>query len=442
MPVDQNTDDTDQASLLEPQNQERILGMVVGKKSVVYPAHKLLTLYRVVNPQNESITIAIPGGEIDVGGEIIAQTVFGAPTLHVGNTYSFALTAPRFLPLADESDDVDDSTETEVFLLDNWQNSSILVSTPASIPVDVPAGTPAQHADGNYPFLLNAFVCTRASSVEGPSLFWQNRLVPMQPSSSLLPAGIDADTLRSILSTSASAWMGEDCSDFRFTVAPSTTDVAAGFDWFAGTDSEINQNLVVFRDGGALAAEQWLYPVGAIAITTATHIRSNGEILDADIELNAENYRFSTCEPSANGCVIGQDLQNTLTHELGHVLGLDHPTDHPEATMFPSANTGDIDKRDLAADDVAGLCTIYPAGAATGECYGAERVDPPALEITSTGCNTTGNTDALSSWILLGIGVGMRWVGRMTMWASSALQHRRRRGYAAAALLHLDNTSL
>ena len=67
-------------------------------------------------------------------------------------------------------------------------------------------------------------------------------------------------------------------------------------------------------------------------------------------------------------------LQNTVTHEAGHFLGLAHPCEadpgtatangvpvcsgHPEmasVTMFPSASPGEISKRTLAADDVVGV---------------------------------------------------------------------------------------
>src|SRR5204862_6586571 len=81
-----------------------------------------------------------------------------------------------------------------------------------------------------------------------------------------------------------------------------------------------------------------------------------------------------------------QDLQNTLTHEFGHLLGLDHncygsadrsrgidqnghavpdcnraPPAVQEATMYASVMRGDVARRDLSADDIDGVCAIYPA---------------------------------------------------------------------------------
>jgi MYXO-CTERM domain-containing protein len=54
------------------------------------------------------------------------------------------------------------------------------------------------------------------------------------------------------------------------------------------------------------------------------------------------------------------DLRNTLTHEVGHFVGLAHARD-PAATMDASTQMREVEKRTLAADDVDGVCAIYPA---------------------------------------------------------------------------------
>ena len=106
-------------------------------------------------------------------------------------------------------------------------------------------------------------------------------------------------------------------------------------------------------------------------------------------EVNDEGYpSFST-----SGEAGTLDLQGTLTHELGHVLGLGelcylgtapptpHPTDHlgqpipacgsagqaiREATMYPTPRPG---KRTPEADDVAGICALYPRQDDPGFCF-------------------------------------------------------------------------
>ena len=68
----------------------------------------------------------------------------------------------------------------------------------------------------------------------------------------------------------------------------------------------------------------------ALAITTSTFTPSTGKLLDADIELNWPSFLFTTVDAPACvppkvdlGC-DATDVQNAMTHELGHALGLAH----------------------------------------------------------------------------------------------------------------------
>lgn len=237
-----------------------------------------------------------------------------------------------------------------------------------------------------------AYVCTRASAA-GPSLAWEPRTVELRPHDEDA-AEVTRAQITDALVFAAAQWNGVDCSDFLLDVGPVTDEQRVGFDWRAGRGDPVNQNVVIFRNGSALdGADAWLHPIGAIAITTVTFIRSTGEIVDADVEMNDVSFRFTACEPEAPGCVVEHDVKNTLTHELGHVLGLDHPPSSQsgavEATMFASASAGDTDKRDLAADDVAGVCSLYPAGLPNGECYGVEVSEPDPLVVREVGCAST-----------------------------------------------------
>lgn len=51
---------------------------------------------------------------------------------------------------------------------------------------------------------------------------------------------------------------------------------------------------------------------------------------------------------------------NIATHELGHAMGLGHPSDAcTEETMFAYANYAETKKRDLNAGDMAGIKKLY-----------------------------------------------------------------------------------
>jgi hypothetical protein len=137
------------------------------------------------------------------------------------------------------------------------------------------------------------------------------------------------------------------------------------------------------------------YPDVAAGITTVFFVQDGhsnaGAIEDTDIELNDINFQF-VIEPN-EGTLTGNrapaDLENTVTHELGHVLGLDHPckpvntlpqevddngNPPPDcnqipaaefqkittATMYPTYTRGEISKRMPKADDVNGVANAYP----------------------------------------------------------------------------------
>ena len=79
-------------------------------------------------------------------------------------------------------------------------------------------------------------------------------------------------------------------------------------------------------------------------------------IADADIEFNP-NENFSTAATTPGGDF---DLRAVATHEIGHLIGLDH-TGIAHAVMYPFGDTGGSEQRNLAIDDVMGAAFMYPA---------------------------------------------------------------------------------
>ncbi len=113
-----------------------------------------------------------------------------------------------------------------------------------------------------------------------------------------------------------------------------------------------NSNLLMWRTRSWEVDADHLS--SAMALTTVSYNEETGQILDADIEFNAEQFVFGL-----DGDDRVTDIRNTATHEIGHMLGLDHTTKR-EATMNPSAILGETSKRTLAQDDKDGLCSLYP----------------------------------------------------------------------------------
>lgn len=130
-----------------------------------------------------------------------------------------------------------------------------------------------------------------------------------------------------------------------------------------------NANILMFRDT-AWDESKSADPTATLALTTVTFSRSTGQIFDADIEVNGNKVLSTSDAPSQTA----YDLESILTHEIGHFLGLAHSqqgcSGNSCPTMTASYVKGSSAFRNLEADDIAGLCAIYPSNrsADTSSC--------------------------------------------------------------------------
>ncbi len=206
-----------------------------------------------------------------------------------------------------------------------------------------------------------AFRCSRVGVDFGPSLIWGERVIPWYADANLWKLLEDEAAAEAEIMASFEAWENVPCSDLEFPLAAVVPNLRAGF-----SETDANRNVVV------QIAVGWPYEPGAIAVTTSAYDTRTGLVVDADIEINNEEFDFviadDTCDPERGT----MDIRNALTHEVGHVVGLEHPPNAPRyaaTTMFASAPSCETQKRTLAEDDVDGICSIYPLGNPTQQCF-------------------------------------------------------------------------
>ncbi len=98
---------------------------------------------------------------------------------------------------------------------------------------------------------------------------------------------------------------------------------------------------------------------GTVAITPVLFNGFTGAIADADVLFNGDNTFWGFTTSAQPGSF---DVQDVATHELGHLLGLDH-TGSAGGTMYPYVDPTIILHRSASDDDARGLRDAYPSGA-------------------------------------------------------------------------------
>jgi len=188
----------------------------------------------------------------------------------------------------------------------------------------------------------------------GNPLYWKNACVgySIQENAS---RQVSFDDAARVMAAAFSQWTNASCPTTTAGSSKASIDVrflgAVGCHQVQYNQNGGNANVIMFDDDG------WPHndSNNTLGLTTVTYNKTTGELYDADMELNTAQASLTV-----NGDVPpdGFDFQSIVTHESGHFLGLAHSPD-AHATMFAHYTQGSTSMRNLAADDVQGICTIY-----------------------------------------------------------------------------------
>jgi len=245
--------------------------------------------------------------------------------------------------------------------------------------------------------LLASLVATAAhayiqdrSPKTGARLRWKGGVLTLTLARTAPSQDLREAEVRQAVAAALAVWdrRNNPCSRVELRLAEGTTDnevVEDGVSSIAFREERWSRN----SETGAMAR----YSGNTVAVTSLYAKARPGkgtvaDIVEADIELNAVDFRFTTNGKVSQAVAQTRDLQTVLIHEIGHILGLGHncamvaseekALDHRghqiplcsgagptlrSSAMFPieSLAAAPVVRR-LSADDQKALCALYPAG--------------------------------------------------------------------------------
>lgn len=289
------------------------------------------------------------------------------------------------------------------------------------------------------PSAAHAYVRTRTKASCRP-LRWAQTCIFLQPDAELLRSDMASDAALDAIQGAIRSWNDRlDPSSFLrlYYLPPSDSKEVSQTDRLGSIKFRFERWCRPAKDASSSPV---CFDPAATAVTTVTFLNKpaepdvDGQIVDTDIDLNAVGYRFvdgSIPLPSGEKRPV-VDLWNVLTHELGHVQGLDHTcnldfgslpacmTDDKgsvipscteldnmrrtsqsaetayQAAMYPTSVAGDYSRRIPTSDDLAGVISTHPASADPQICK-----VPTVVSGCQTAAQSASSKDSAHLWALL-----------------------------------------
>ncbi len=188
------------------------------------------------------------------------------------------------------------------------------------------------------------------SQTNGHDIKWGTSSLTYWPDTNGAP-GVGAATIDAV-NASAATWNAVACTSLHLGEAGTVT----GVEPFLVSSKQDGKNVVTW-----VTTSAWTLGSRTLAVTTPVYSVSTGTIVEADIALNGYDVQWTTTIPLTKSGVA--DVQSVVTHEMGHLFGLQHVLGgeniSPPPVMAPYLDPNGS-TRVPKQDDINGVCYLYP----------------------------------------------------------------------------------